>query len=94
VALAGSDSTAGLRDPGAPGALAVGVNHKPAGSIKFISTNAIRYNTDTGVWREYTQSFDAGLLQAGENEIELTVPAGEVDSGVVYDYLRLEIAQN
>jgi len=94
VALAGSDSTAGLSNPGAPGALAVGVNGKPVGSIRFISTNAIRYNTDTGVWREYTQTFDGALLKEGENDIELTVPAGELDSGVVYDYLRLELAQN
>jgi rhamnogalacturonan endolyase len=92
VALAGSDSTAGLSNPGAAGALAVGVNGKSVGSIKFISTNALRYNTDTGVWREYLQAFDGALLKEGENEIELTVPAGELDSGVVYDYLRLEIA--
>jgi rhamnogalacturonan endolyase len=94
VALAGSDGTAGLANPGAPGGLAVGVNGKSVGSIKFISTNALRYNTDTGVWREYTQTFDAALLNAGENEIQLTVPAGELTSGVVYDYLRLELNQD
>jgi rhamnogalacturonan endolyase len=94
VALAGSDGTAGLANPGAPGGLAVGVNGKSVGSIKFISTNALRYNTDTGVWREYTQTFDGALLKAGENEIQLTVPAGELTSGVVYDYLRLELAED
>jgi rhamnogalacturonan endolyase len=92
VALAGSDGTAGLSNPGAPGSLAVAVNGKAVGSIKTIGTNAIRYNTDTGVWREYVQAFDAALLKPGENEIQLTVPAGELDSGVVYDYLRLELA--
>ena len=31
------------------------------------------------------------MLHAGENEIELTVPEGELTTGVVYDYLRLEL---
>jgi hypothetical protein len=30
-------------------------------------------------------------LKAGENEIQLTVPAGDLTTGVVYDYLRLEL---
>ena len=94
VALAGSDSTAGLSNPGASGGLAVAVNGKSVSTIRFISTNAIRYNTDKGVWREYTQTFDAALLKPGENEVQLTVPAGEVTSGVVYDYLRLELDEN
>jgi rhamnogalacturonan endolyase len=94
VALAGSDGTAGLANPGAPGGLAVGVNGKSAGSIRYISTNALRYNTNKGVWREYTLKFDAALLKPGENEMTLTVPAGELTSGVVYDYLRLELDEN
>jgi rhamnogalacturonan endolyase len=93
VALAGSDGTAGLANPGAQGGLGVGVNSKEVGNIRFISTNALRYNTNTGVWREYKQAFDAGLLKAGENEVTLTVPAGELTSGVVYDYLRLELKE-
>ncbi len=94
VALAGSDSTAGLNNPGAPGGLSVGVNQKSVGSIKIISTNALRYNTNKGVWRQYLQPFDAALLHEGENTVELTVPAGELTSGVVYDYLRLELDEN
>ena len=85
MALAGADGDGGL---------AVGVNGQSAGTIRSISTNALRYNTDKGVWREYTQTFDAALLKPGENEIQLTVPAGEVTSGVVYDYLRLELDEN
>jgi len=54
----------------------------------------MRYNTDTGVWGQYVQEFDAALLKPGENQIQLTVPGGDLDSGVVYDYLRLEIAGN
>jgi len=85
VALAGSDGNGGL---------AVTVNGTSVGTIRTIATNALRYNTDRGVWREYTQTFDAALLQAGENEMQLTVPAGELTTGVVYDYLRLELDEN
>jgi rhamnogalacturonan endolyase len=94
VALAGSDGGGGLANPGGPGGLAVGVNGQGVGSIRYIATNAIRYNTDKGIWREYTLAFDAALLKPGENEMTLTVPAGEVTSGVVYDYLRLELDEN
>jgi rhamnogalacturonan endolyase len=72
----------------------VAVNGQSVGSIKTVATNAIRYNTDKGVWREYTMAFDAALLKPGANEMQLTVPAGEVTSGVVYDYLRLELDEN
>ena len=84
IALGGADG----------GGLAIGVNGKPVGSIRPVSTNALRYNTDRGVWHEYSQAFDAALLKAGENEMTLTVPAGELTSGVCYDYLRLELNEN
>jgi len=83
IALAGADG----------GGLAIAVNGKSVGSIRPVGTNALRYNTDRGVWREYLQSFDAALLKAGENEMTLTVPAGDLCSGVVYDYLRLELSE-
>jgi rhamnogalacturonan endolyase len=94
AALAGADGGAGLANPGSPGGLIIGVNGKPAGSIRTVATNALRYNTDKGVWREYSLEFDATLLKPGENEMQLTVPAGELTSGVVYDYLRLELEDN
>jgi rhamnogalacturonan endolyase len=84
VALAGADGFGGL---------AVGVNGNRVGIIRTIATNALRYNTDKGVWHEYTQAFDASLLKKGENQMQLTVPAGELTSGVVYDYLRLELKE-
>ena len=59
-----------------------------------VSTNALRYNTNKSVWQEHTLKFDAALLKQGENEIQLTVPAGELTTGVVYDYLRLELDEN
>jgi rhamnogalacturonan endolyase len=85
IALAGADGGGGL---------AIAVNGKSVGSIRPVATNAMRYNTDTGVWEEYVQRFDATLLKAGENEMTLTVPAGDLCSGVVYDYLRLELNEN
>jgi rhamnogalacturonan endolyase len=84
LALAGADGQGGL---------AVAVNGRSAGTIHPVATNAIRYNSDTGIWHEYSLRFDAALLQTGDNEIQLIVPAGDVTTGVVYDYLRLELKQ-
>jgi rhamnogalacturonan endolyase len=84
IALAGADTPQ----------LIVSVNGKEAGVIRPMSTNALRYNTNKSVWQEQTLKFDATLLKAGENEVQLTVPAGELTSGVVYDYLRLELDEN
>ena len=85
VALAGADGFGGLN---------IAVNGRSVGSIHTVATNAIRYNTDKGVWRQYAMAFDAALLKPGENEMQLTVPAGELTSGVVYDYLRLELNED
>jgi rhamnogalacturonan endolyase len=94
VALAGAD---GLRN-----GLAVTVNGKSIGAIgdgsnpdnpRLLQTNAIRYNTDKGLWQQRTLKFDASLLRAGENEMTFTVPAGDLQGGVVWDYLRLELDQ-
>ncbi len=82
VALAGADGNGGL---------AVAVNGHDVGTLYPLSTNAIRYNTNKSVWQELKLAFDAKLLKQGENEMRLTVPAGEVTTGVVYDYLRLEL---
>ena len=85
LALAGADGNGGL---------AVAVNGQNVGTIHPTATNALRYNTDTGVWQERDLAFDAALLKPGENEMQLTVPAGDLTSGVVYDYLRLELDAN
>ena len=95
VALAGVD---GLRN-----GLAVSVNGKSAGAIgdasnpdnpRLIGTNAIRYNTDKGLWQQRTLKFDAAMLKPGENVMTFTVPAGDLESGAVWDYLRLELDPN
>ncbi len=82
LALAGADGNGGLQ---------VGVNGQDVGTIRPTATNALRYNTDRGVWQERDLTFDASLLKPGENTMTLTVPAGDVTTGVVYDYLRLEL---
>jgi rhamnogalacturonan endolyase len=86
VALAGADGLG----PNTSG-LAIGVNGQAAGSIHPVQTNALRYNTNKGVWYQYTQTFDASLLKPGENTMTFTVPAGDVTTGVVWDYVRLEL---
>ena len=61
---------------------------------RLINTDAIRYNTDKGLWQQRTLKFDAALLKPGENTMTFTVPAGDLQSGVVWDYLRLELDEN
>ena len=85
VALAGADGNGGL---------AVSVNNTSAGVIRPVASNALRYNTDKSVWQECPLMFDATLMKQGENEMQLTVPAGDVTTGVVYDYLRLELNED
>ncbi|MGN6368575.1 MAG: polysaccharide lyase family protein [Phycisphaerae bacterium] len=82
VALAGADGFGGLQ---------VGVNGQSVGTIRTIGTNSLRYNTNKSVWYEYKLPFDATKLKAGENDMTLTVPAGDLTSGVTWDYLRLEL---
>jgi rhamnogalacturonan endolyase len=95
VALAGVN---GLRD-----GLAVGLNGQSIGAIgdgrspdnaPLITTNSIRYNADKGLNQQRTLKFDAALLRSGENEMTFTVPGGDLQSGVVWDYLRLELDEN
>ena len=80
--------------------LPVGLNGQSVGALgdgsnpdnpRLINTDAIRYNTDKGLWQQRTLKFDASLLKKGENTMTFTVPAGEVSTGVVWDYLRLEM---
>jgi rhamnogalacturonan endolyase len=90
IALAGADGGNGTT-PAAPGSLTIGVNGKDVGTLHPVATNALRYNTDKGVWYQYVQKFDASLLKPGENSVTFTVPAGDVTTGVVWDYVRLEL---
>jgi rhamnogalacturonan endolyase len=63
-------------------------------NARLQNTNTIRYNSDKGLWQQRVLRFDAALLKPGENIMTLTVPGGDLQSGVVYDYLRLELDQS
>jgi len=39
-------------------------------------------------------AFDASLMKGGTNMLTLTIPAGSLTSGILYDYLRLELDEN
>jgi rhamnogalacturonan endolyase len=75
----------------AQGGLTIGVNGQTVGTIHPVATNALRYNSNKGVWYQYIQKFDASLLKPGANEMTFTVPAGGVTTGVIWDYVRLEL---
>ena len=47
-----------------------------------------------GIWYEREVAFAASMLKAGTNTIVLTVPAGPVTAGLIYDYLRLELDES
>ncbi|SNT41438.1 rhamnogalacturonan endolyase [Granulicella rosea] len=68
------------------------VNGKPAGDLAPLTYNAtINRDGIQGTWTEHDVSFPASLLKVGDNELALRVPSGNVTSGVIYDYLRLEL---
>ena len=70
----------------------VTVNDQHAGTVDGLVYNAtINRDGIQGSWVEKNVSFDAGLMKAGENNLKLTIPAGGLTSGVIYDYLRLEV---
>jgi rhamnogalacturonan endolyase len=79
------------------GARAIGVslNGKELGQIDgLIGDGTITRHGSHGIWNEKLFTFDGGLLRAGANTLTLTVPAGSVNNGVMYDYLRLELDEN
>ena len=73
-------------------AIQVSVNGNPAGQISLgPGDGVITRHQVSGLWYELQFEFDASKLQAGENTLTLSVPAGSVNNGVIYDYLRLEL---
>lgn len=83
-----------LTGTGGNPALAVKVNGEEVEPIGFgVNDGALGRHQIRGDWRQRAATFDATLLQQGENRISLTVPAGSPNDGVVYDYLRLEVKE-
>ena len=71
--------------------IAVAVNGQPAGSVQLAGDSTVGRNGIQGIWYEREVPFPATLLKSGANVLTLTVPAGGLTAGVVYDYLRLEL---
>ena len=72
--------------------LAVTVNDQSIGSVTNLIYNAtINRDGIGGYWSEHDLAFDAALMKAGKNVMKLTVPAGSLTAGIIYDYLRLEL---
>jgi rhamnogalacturonan endolyase len=73
--------------------LSVSINDLPAGTVTDLLYNAtINRDGIGGSWGEHDVPFDASLMHAGTNILKLTIPGGSLTSGIMYDYLRLELA--
>lgn len=73
----------------------VAVNGRPVGDTGLLpATSTMHRDGITGYWTERRVRFDAALLRAGENRITLHLPAESWTQGVLYDYLRLELAED
>jgi rhamnogalacturonan endolyase len=72
--------------------LEVALNDQPIGVVDHLFVDgSLGRNGIHGVWSEHDVVFDASLLKQGTNVIKLTIPAGSMIAGVIYDYLRLEV---
>ncbi len=72
--------------------IAVDVNGHSAGVVTGLVYNAtINRDGIGGYWVEKDLAFDASMMQAGQNTMTLTIPAGGLTSGIIYDYIRLEL---
>ncbi len=70
----------------------VAVNDQPAGKVdRLIVDQTPARHGRHGIWNEREVAFDAALLKQGANVLTITVPAGQVNAAVMYDYLRLEL---
>jgi rhamnogalacturonan endolyase len=75
--------------------LAADMNGQSIGTIGGLAYNAtINRDGIGGHWSEHDLGFDAARMRAGKNVLALTVPAGGLTSGIIYDYLRLELDEN
>ena len=81
----------------APGGLQVSVNGQPAGQVDGLNSTGdatiVRHNIQ-GIWFEKEFPFKASMLKKGTNTLTMTVPAGSLNSGVIYDCVRLELDEN
>lgn len=72
--------------------IAVTLNDNLIGTVTNLTYNAtINRDGIGGYWMEHNVAFDAATMKAGENILQLTIPRGGLTSGVIYDYVRLEL---
>ncbi len=72
----------------------VTVNDHSVGQVdRLLSDGAIARHSIQGLWYERELAFDATLLKPGPNILKLIIPAGPINNGVIYDYLRLELEE-
>jgi rhamnogalacturonan endolyase len=72
--------------------LAATMNDQSIGNVSNLVYNAtINRDGIGGYWMEHDLTFDASLMKTGTNTLALTIPAGGLTSGIMYDYLRLEL---
>jgi rhamnogalacturonan endolyase len=76
--------------------IAITLNDQPVGSLQQLRPDSTfgMGNGIQGLWNEREVAFDAKLLKPGPNVLKLTVPAGPVGNGIIYDYLRLELDES
>ena len=68
------------------------LNDHSVGSVTGLVYNAtVNRDGIAGTWIQRELAFDAALMNKGQNVLTLTIPAGGLTSGVIYDYLRLEL---
>jgi rhamnogalacturonan endolyase len=71
------------------------MNHQAIGDVIGLVYNAtINRDGIGGYWLEHVLVFDAAVMHAGENNLQLTIPAGGLTSGIIYDYVRLELDES
>lgn len=75
--------------------IGISVNDQPAGQVTLPpGDGAITRHSIQGLWYEREVTFDATLLKTGANTLKLVVPAGPVNNGIIYDYVRLELDES
>ena len=76
-------------------ALLADMNDQSIGGVSNLVYNAtINRDGIGGYWSEHDLVFNAALMKPGKNVLGLTVPAGGLMNGIIYDYLRLELDEN
>lgn len=71
------------------------INGQSIGGVSNLVYNAtINRDGIGGYWGEHDIAFNAALIKQGRNVLALTVPAGGLMNGIIYDYLRLELDED